>query len=99
MHRSRSTPAASPHGPSDIGTLWTLQRLGCIARCAVIALKGEWDLRVFVDDQILLTERSARGDGAFMLAEQWRRRLLDQGWSQVRPAPTAAGARSNRATR
>ncbi len=94
--RSRFTPSASPKGGKDIGTLWTMQRLGCIARCAVVARAGEWDLRVVVDDQILLTERSSRGESAFALADQWKRRLIDQGWIQIVPTVPEPGGASSR---
>jgi hypothetical protein len=69
----------------DVGTLWTMGRLGCQARCALIARPADWELRVLIDGQILLTQRCTRGAEAFRLAEQWRGRMLDDGWIQVVP--------------
>jgi len=73
--------------PNDVGTLWTLRRLGRQARCALMAWPGDWELRVLVDGEILLSERCPRGDEAFALAELWKRRMLEQGWRQVLPRP------------
>jgi hypothetical protein len=71
--------------PSDVGTLWTMRRLDHYARCAVMAWPGEWELRVIVDGDTLLAERSPRGAEAFALADQWKRRMLNRGWHQVTP--------------
>jgi hypothetical protein len=46
---------------------------------------GSWELRILVDDEILLAERCPRGGEAFEIAEVWQRRMLDQGWRQVVP--------------
>lgn len=74
--------------PDDVGTLWTMQRLGHGARCALMASLGEWELRVLVDGDTLLAERCPRGGEAFALAEVWKRRMIEQGWRQVIPAST-----------
>jgi hypothetical protein len=72
--------------PDDVGTLWTMRRLGCVARCALMAWPAEWELRVLVDGEILLAEHRPRGTEAFALADEWRRRMLEQGWLQIVPA-------------
>jgi hypothetical protein len=72
--------------PDDVGTLWTLRRSGHTARCALMALVGEWELRTIVDGHIILTEQCPRGDEAFALADLWKRRMLVDGWRQVVPA-------------
>ena len=71
--------------PNDVGTLWTMRRLGCLARCALMAWPADWELRVLVDGEILLAERCPRGAEAFALADEWRSRMLDQGWLQIVP--------------
>jgi hypothetical protein len=63
-----------------------MRRLGCMARCALMAWPTDWELRVLVDDEILLSERCPRGAEAFALADEWRCRMLDQGWLQIVPA-------------
>jgi hypothetical protein len=57
-----------------------------MARCALMAWSTDWELRVLVDGDILLSERSPRGAEAFALADEWRYRMLDQGWLQIVPA-------------
>jgi hypothetical protein len=86
--------------PNDVGTLWTMRRLDRRARCALIAWLGGWELRVVIDGDTLLAERCPRGAAAFALADQWKRRMLDQGWHQVIPPrhvtePAIAGPPSN----
>jgi hypothetical protein len=71
----------------DIGTLWTLRRSGLSARCALMAIAGEWEPRVIVDGTIILAERCPRGAEVFALIERWKRRMLDDGWRQVVPTP------------
>ena len=77
--------AAHRTGSNDVGTLWTMRRLGFHARCALIALPSEWELRIVVDGEELLSERCPRGAEAFRLADQWRARMIQQGWTQVKP--------------
>jgi len=57
-----------------------------MARCALMAWPTDWELRVLVDGDILLSERCPRGAEAFALADEWRYRMLDQGWLQIVPA-------------
>jgi hypothetical protein len=40
---------------------------------------------VIADSKALLAARSARVDGAFTLAEEWKARLLGEGWQQILP--------------
>jgi hypothetical protein len=68
-----------------VGTLWTMQRRERTARCALMPWPTDWELRVVVDDAILLTERCGTADEAFAVAERWRHRLLDRGWQQIVP--------------
>ena len=82
---------ASRNSPLDVGTLWTMTRLGHSARCVVMAWPGEWELRVLVDGEELLSERRPRGDEAFTLCEQLKVRMLDAGWQQVVPNPRQRG--------
>jgi hypothetical protein len=72
--------------PHDVGTLWTMQRLGHAARCALMDWAGNWELRVVVDGEAILTQRCARGGDTFALAEMWKRRMVAQGWQQVLPS-------------
>ena len=72
---------------NDVGTLWTVQRLGYQARCALVARRQDWDLCVLVDGSPLLTERCHRGAEAFAIAESLKQRMLRDGWEQVVPRP------------
>jgi hypothetical protein len=83
---ARQARPAFRDAPNDVGTLWTMRRLGCVARCALMAWSADWELRVLVDGDILLAERCPRGAEAFALADEWRSRMLDQGWLQIVPA-------------
>jgi hypothetical protein len=78
-------PGAPRSGPNDVGTLWTMRRLDYHARCALIAWPSDWELRIVVEGETLLSERCPRGAEAFRLAEQWRGRMVQQGWRQVTP--------------
>src|SRR5262249_21804372 len=70
---------------SDIGTLWTMRRAAQVARCALMASPGEWELRVIVDGVARQTERCQRGSEAFAVADDWKRRMGDEGWRQIVP--------------
>jgi hypothetical protein len=82
---SRRLIRSHEDAPSDVGTLWTMRRPGHRARCALMSWAGRWELRILVDDEVLLAERCPRGGAAFEIAEVWHRRMLDQGWRQVVP--------------
>jgi hypothetical protein len=95
-----SSPASGRREtPDDVGTLWTLQRSGHKARCALMALVGQWEPRILVDGHIILAERCPRGAGAFALADLWKRRMLADGWREVAPPvpPDPAVAKQDRA--
>jgi hypothetical protein len=81
--------------PEDVGTLWIMQRPEHSARCALIARRGAWEVRVIVDGELLLEARCARTDEAFTLAEQWRGRMTSQGWQQVLPGRREAFSSPN----
>lgn len=88
-------PKALPgDAPRDVGTLWMMRRSGHLVRCALLAWTVDWELRVVVDGETLLSERCPRGAEAFSLAERWRGRMLDQGWQQIVPnlRPGATGS-------
>jgi hypothetical protein len=69
----------------DAGTMWTMRRHGRTARCALLSLAREWELRVLVDGQPLLARRCLEAKHAHEVAEEWKRRMAEKGWSQVRP--------------
>jgi hypothetical protein len=85
--------AAANHSPQatpdDIGTLWTVRRFGRQARCALMSWPEGWELRIVVDSDILLAQRCGRGSKAFSLAEEWRNRMLAQGWDPTVPRSTS----------
>jgi hypothetical protein len=85
MNRRTVTPHVD--SPNDVGTLWTMRRLGFGARCALIARPGEWEIRVLVDGQILLAQRRPRGNEAFALAARLKGRMVERGWEQIVPVP------------
>ena len=69
----------------DVGTLWTMRRQEHSARCALLACKGDWELRVIIGGDVVLAERCGRGAEAFRLAEAWKERMAKKGWRQVVP--------------
>ena len=72
------------HGsPRDIGTLWTLIRRESAAVCSLFATGAGLELRVLVDGTILRSDRCDSHAHAFELAERWRTRLLERGWTRV----------------
>ena len=83
----RNTPARSRQEvPRDVGTLWTMQRSDRCARCALLTGTSDWELRVLVEGDVLLTEHCNTAADAFEVAERWRLRMLGRGWEQLRPA-------------
>ena len=77
------------HDPQDVGTLWTMRRQEHSARCALIARRASWLLRVLIDRDLLLEERCDGAAEAFAIAERWKEQMRLDGWQQVLP-PTAA---------
>lgn len=82
---TRKTRQSQKESPNDVGTLWTMRQRGTRARCALMAWSDEWELRVLIDRDILLSERCAPEDDAFTLADVWKRRMLEHGWQQIVP--------------
>jgi hypothetical protein len=74
------------HDPQDVGTLWTMRRSGHSARCALIARRGHWELRVLIDRDLLLEERFDGVPDAFSVAGRWKEQMLLDGWKQVVPS-------------
>ena len=67
----------------DIGTLWTLQRDECTARCALLAFAEACELHVFVNGELLLSQRCEIQHEVFELAERWRGRMAEHGWKKA----------------
>jgi hypothetical protein len=89
----RATSKSRQDSPNDVGTLWSMVHRDSSARCALMAWPEDWELRVLVDGEALLSERCDRADEAFQLAEQWKQRMLAHGWRQVLPrSGNTAGA-------
>jgi hypothetical protein len=84
---TRRESRSSRHDPSDdVGTLWTVRRRDHVARCALIARRHRWEVRVLINRDLLLEERCAGPSEAFSVGERWRQRMLHDGWQQVVPA-------------
>ena len=84
---SRESRSPRHDGSEDVGTLWTMHRREHSARCALIARRNGWEVRVLMGRDVLLEERCGRADEAFSVAELWRTRMVRDGWRQVVPAP------------
>lgn len=84
MAQTRSSALPNNGSVRDIGTLWSLTRGESSARCVLLALPVGLELRVVMDGSVLRTEHCERHDQAFELAERWRDRMLDRGWSRLR---------------
>ena len=81
----RATTRSSQAAGSDIGTLWTMKRHERTARCALISRPEDWEVCVLVDGKTLLSEHCDRPAEAFVLGDEWKRRMTDKGWLQVTP--------------
>jgi hypothetical protein len=84
VRQSRTAAPEAGDVRRDIGTLWTLSRGESTARCALVALGVGLELRVLLDGDILRAERCGKYEDAFELADQWRVRMTDRGWVNVR---------------
>jgi hypothetical protein len=74
-------------GAYNAGTLWRMTRNGWTARCALWSFADSWELRVTVDDaELLFSKRGATVDELFSLAEQWKERMAQRGWTKITPA-------------
>ena len=79
----------TPHHlcPGDVGTLWTMTRHDLRARCALISIAEDWEVRVVVDDATLFAESCDSAELAFTLAERWKTLMTERGWTDLVPAP------------
>lgn len=82
---TRASRSSHHDGSEDVGTLWTMHRRDHTARCALIARRNGWEVRVLMGRHLLLEERCERADEAFSVAELWKTRMLQDGWRQVVP--------------
>jgi hypothetical protein len=55
------------------------------ARCALIRTLGSWEVRVLVDNGILMSESCDSTEDAFILGSDWQRRMRHEGWRQIVP--------------
>jgi hypothetical protein len=84
MTESRAAAPDRARVQRDIGTLWTLKRGESAARCVLLALADGLELQVLMDGTLLRAERCERHEQAFTLAERWRARMMDRGWTCLR---------------
>lgn len=75
--------AVSTRPGRSIGTLWTLTRGESTARCVLLALADGLELRVVLDGAVLRSEACDTHGQAFELAERWRGRMMDRGWTRM----------------
>jgi hypothetical protein len=92
MSSTRPSRSSRQDGAEDVGTLWTMHRREHSARCALIARRTGWEVRVLIGRDSLLEERCDRADEAFSIGERWRVRLLEDGWQQVVPPSRDRGS-------
>lgn len=85
VRRMRDAHPATTEGSQGevIGTLWTLQRDESTARCALLAFAEGCELYVFVDGEPLLSQRCEIQHEVFELAERWRARMAERGWTNA----------------
>ena len=76
-----------PDHSHDLGTCWTLTHVGAVARCVVLACRDGWELRVFVNEQPLLWKRCRATEDVSMVSDDWKRRMLDDGWALLPATP------------
>ncbi|HEY7058440.1 MAG TPA: hypothetical protein VH458_18040 [Vicinamibacterales bacterium] len=76
-------------GNRHIGTLWLLRREEHLAQCGLFWCADGWELRVHIHDYTLLAQQCTRSDQVFALAQAWRERLVERGWSDARPPVTS----------
>jgi len=82
---SRNRKSRQRFEPQDVGTLWTLRREEYTARCHLLSGSPGWELRVVMEQDVLLAKRCRSPIDAFELAEHWRLGLLEHGWQQIIP--------------
>jgi hypothetical protein len=85
MLKPRAQARHADNQSYDTGTLWLMRRHHRVARCALLALHGEWEVRVLVDGQPVLTNRCEQTTDVFALADEWKGRMANRGWALVTP--------------
>ena len=102
MTSGTTTPnaAAAEHDelPHDLGTCWNLTRDGSVARCVLLVSGDDWEARVVVNGDPLLWKRCRNAADVFGVSEDWKSRMLADGWTTVTPAlpaPVRRGSPSN----
>ena len=85
MAQTRSSALSNNGNLRDIGTLWSLTRGESSARCVLLATArrawssgSSWTARSCGPSTASATIRPST------LAERWRDRMLDRGWSRLR---------------
>jgi hypothetical protein len=71
----------------DLGTLWAMEHGQERSRCSLMTRASAWRLHLIINGQSVKSERCRRGAAAFDLADEWKRRMREQGWRQVVPRP------------
>jgi hypothetical protein len=71
----------------DVGTVWTLRRHTNTARCALLKDPKGWELRVIVNGDKLLSKSSGRLAELLTLADAWKLRMTDHGWTSLPRSP------------
>ena len=89
---SRNRKSRQRFEPQDVGTLWTLRREEYTARCQLLSWSPDWELRVVMEQDILLSKRCRSTVDAFEIAEHWRLGLLEHGWEQIIPLASSLSA-------
>ena len=84
MAESRAAAPDRDRVQRDIGTPWMLKRGESTARCVLLALADGLELQVLMDGDLLRAERCERYEQAFALADRWRTRMMDRGWTCLR---------------
>ena len=82
MRMGEASRGPGPSGPRvDVGTLWTLELDTHTARCTLVWVPAAWELRVLIDDEILLSERCRTEAQVRSTAGGWAIRLRGCGWT------------------
>ena len=93
MHDRSSGPAVEGSG-EDVNTLWRMRRNDHRARCALLRLQDDWQLRVLIDGTVTIEERCVSTHEALERGERWKQQLAARGWQPIVPrAPAAMTAR------
>lgn len=86
---SRPLPGERAIRGSQVPSIvWMMTRHGRVARCVLWSSADRWELRVTVDMEPLLLQRSAILPDLLKLAGHWKTRMADIGWTATIPLPT-----------